>query len=266
MLKARDGKQRKESPKPYVPGTPLSKLAVKRGTRILAYLLISAFLFLFLGQLMSLGQGLVRVLINLVILMAFASLLYMEGAKIGEDDVAFGEIAYSRRENGHTIPRDDLARCFHPIKGFVTAAAGVLPLFLVCLIFAFVAQKQVYRLGALPDWVTAFERDRSVQLALSYYHETMPVLPENILRVLVRLLLFPYVSIFGPENADAMLFMERLSPLLVLLVPSFFGVGYLRGPAQRSMVHSDIAKNAKRRVRREKKARKKRVEKNERII
>ena len=266
MLKMGDGEKRKESPKPYLSGIPLGKMAFKRGIRIFFYLLISAFLFLFLGQLMSLGQGLVRVLINAAVLLAFASLLYMEGAKMGEDDVAFGEIAYNRRASGHVIPRGDLERCYHPAKGFVTAFAGVLPLLVVCLIFALIAQKQVYRLGALPDWVAAFERDRSVQLALEYYHESAPVLPENILRIIVRLLLFPYVSLFGPENADAMLLMERLSPLLVLLIPSSFALGYMRGPKQRALVHGDIANNTKRRIRREKKERAKRTRPDERII
>lgn len=259
-------KQPINAAKPYHRGHAVSGYAARRGLRVLILSLISVVLYLFFGQLLVSLKGVWQLLLNGAVLLAVGGYLYMEGGSAGEDDVAFGEIVYTRMENGQAPSAQDEARCYHPLKGFFSVLVGMLPLLLPALLFAFIATKQVYHLGSLPSWVAALERHSEVGLALQYYHQPQPVGLENILRIGVRLLLLPYVSLFGAGDAGRMLIMERLSPILLCIVPTFFGVGYLSGPARRARVHADIARGKKRRAVREKKDRQKRREQAGRII
>lgn len=239
--------------KPYLKGNAFSRLAVTRGGRILLYLLLSAVMFFFLGQLMVIDVPWLRILVNLVVVAAFAGLMYSNGARVGEGDVSFAEIALSRQEAGKPVSREDKDRCFHKAKGFVTALSGALPMVLLCLVYAVMAVKDHYTLGALPSWVGAYESRADIGLALAYYHDHTGIGAADILRLLVRLLVFPFVNMVGARNADALLVVERLSPLLVLVAPMFYGVGYMRGEAYRSLVHGGIASNARRAARKQRK-------------
>lgn len=239
-------------PKPYLRGRAMSALALRRGLRILGYLLISGVLYFFLGQLMVVDIAWLRVLINLVVILGFCALLYSTGAREGEGDVSFAEIAYNRRQDGREIPKADLDKCFHPLKGFVTAFFGSLPLVLLCLVYAFSAVADHYVLGALPSWVAGYQQRADIGLALSYYENRAGIGLMDVLRLLVRLLVFPFVNMAGSRNAQALLMIERLSPLLVMVPPLFYGLGYLRGEHYRARVHSGIAAGAKKAARKKK--------------
>lgn len=239
--------------KPYLRGNAFSALALRRGVRILSYLVLSAVMFFLLGQLMVIDIPWLRILVNLVVVAAFAGLTYTNGARVGEGDVSFAEIALSREQAGKQASRDDKDRCFHPAKGFVTVLAGALPVVILCLVYAVLAVKDHYVLGALPSWVAAYETRADIGLALSYYHDFSGIGFVDILRLVVRLLVFPFVNMVGARNADALLWVERFSPLLVLVAPLFYGVGYMRGEAYRSLVHGGIASNAKRAARKQRK-------------
>ncbi|NLZ89284.1 MAG: hypothetical protein GX916_07265 [Clostridiales bacterium] len=248
--------------KPYLEGNWRSALAAKRGLKLLGYQAAFIFFYLFVGQAMMFDNFVLRLVINLLLLLAFASLLYMDGIKTGEDDVAFAEIALSRKEAGQTISQGDLDRCFHPLKGLLAVLAGMLPIVLICLVFALIAEVQVYRLGALPSWLEAYRNSRpDISLALSYYSEAVPFQLQDILRIIVRLLIFPYVNIVGTGDAISLLWLERLSPLLVMIVPMAYAIGYRQGKMSRARVHGGIASNQVKRVRRERRERKKRREK-----
>ncbi|NLW21294.1 MAG: hypothetical protein GXY84_08005 [Clostridiales bacterium] len=239
--------------KPYLKGRAFSPLAIRRGLRVLSYLLVSAVLYFFLGQLMVIDLTWLRVLINLGVISAFCALLFGTGARDGEGDVSFAEIAWNRREQGQTVSQDDLAKCFHPLKGFVTALAGALPLVLLCLVYALMAVKDTYTLGALPGWLAGYQQRADIGLALSYYHDRAGFGLNDLLRLVVRLLVFPFVNMVGSRNVEGLLLIERLSPLLVLVPPLFYGLGYWRGENYRARVHGGIAANARRQARRRKK-------------
>ena len=171
------------------------------------------------------------------------------------DDVAFAEIALTRQQAGSEVSQADRNRCYHPLKGFFTALMGTLPLILVSLVFAFIATEQHYQLGGLPGWVEGFERRADVGLALQYYHQHQGIGLEGVLRIIVRLLLFPYINIVGTDSSAALLWVERLSPLLVCLMPLGYALGYLQGPRLRAGVHGAIHTDTRRRVRKQKKER-----------
>lgn len=80
---------------------------------------------------------------------------------------------------------------------------------------------------------------------------TLPI----FVRMIVRMAIMPYISMVGLEASDTLLLVERISPLLVLLPAFLWGLGYIRGRNVRAMVHTSIAKNNRKRARREKKQR-----------
>lgn len=240
--------------KPYQKGNPMSAMAARRGLRVLVYQVALVFIFLFIGQVLLSDYAPLRIGLNLLVVLGFFMLMYNEGGKAGVDDVAFAEITLGRVESSKELTAADANRCYHPMKGFFTVIAGMLPLILLALVFAVLTKEQVYTLGALPSWVLGYEQRADVGLALSYYRDTQGLGIESILRIVIRLLLFPYVNMIGADSASAMLWLERFSPLLILIIPMGYAFGYLRGPALRAQVHGAIKADAKRRKRREKKA------------
>ncbi len=241
--------------KPFLKGRAFSPQCWKRGLRVLVYQVALIFIFLFIGQVLLTDSVPLRIVLNLLVVAGFFMLMHGEGSRAGLDDVAFAEIALGRRESGKEIEKRDLDRCYHPLKGLFTVLVGMLPLLLVAVVFAFITREQTYVLGGLPSWLSAYEQRADVGLALSYYHEAQGMGIESVLRIIVRLLLFPYINMVGTDSSSLLLLVERLSPLLMLVIPMGYAVGYLRGPALRARVHGAIKADAQRRVRREKKAR-----------
>lgn len=238
--KAKTGSGLLPAPKPVLLGRAVSLLAARRGLEVLAYLLVYAVLYFFLGQLLVMDARWLRTLLNLAALGGLYYLMFHEGIGTGEGDAAFAEIAMSRSQAGKQASTADLARCYHPGKGFFTAFVGALPLLLLSLIHALTAVREHVGLGALPSWLSAYELRADISLALSYYHESAALTIREVLRLAVRLLVFPYVNLLGAGGADALLAVDRISPLLVLIAPTFYAAGYLQGPRRRAMIHSGI--------------------------
>ena len=68
-----------------------------------------------------------------------------------------------------------------------------------------------------------------------------------------------YDYFFDAQNTDALLLVDRLSPLLCLLTPACYGLGYLRGPQLRALVHGNIRQNKRKHNAKERKAREQRA-------
>ena len=73
------------------------------------------------------------------------------------------------------------------------------------------------------------------------------------MRVVVRMLIMPFVNMVGATNADGLLTLERLSVLPMLLPALCYGVGYQQGVRVRTRVHTDIATGKRKRARKAKK-------------
>lgn len=252
--------------KPFLQGRPVSALAAKRGLKVLVYLLAFMLLYLFIGQALMFDSLPLRLLLNIAALLAVAGLMYNDGAKAGMDDVAFAEIALQRQQNGRELSKQDLDRCFHPLKGFFTAFVGVLPLLLVAIALSVTAERLVYQLGGLPSWLQGFERRADVGQALAYYQEPTKFGFVDVLRVIVRLSIFPFVNMVGPDSPDAMLLLERLSPLLVCLLPLAYGIGYTQGRTLRAKVHGAIKSDTRRRVQRQRRETKRRRQEPKQLV
>jgi len=239
-------KDRKLIYKPYAKGKALSKQMPRRAVRIMLLILITAIFYLFTGQILVMVGGFLRIILSAIILVLVMGFFYYEGAVHGEEDVGLGEIVLSRSSEGQESTLDEQANCYNPLKGFVSVAVGILPFFIMAVVFAMITQKQVYKLGVLPSWLTAFQRHRDIEIALNYYNQSVSMGLEGVLRIIIRMLLFPFVHFFGADNASNMFLMERLSPLLICVAPLGYAVGYLSGPKRRASVHGDIAEGKKR--------------------
>jgi len=252
--------------KPYLKGNWHSGQAALRGLRILGYYLAFAFVFLLMGAILSFNNAYLRWGVNLFVEAVCAMVLFASGARDGEGEVSLGEIAYAHQQEGRTVPSRELGRCYHPLKGWFTFLCAAAVLLALTLPHALTAQKQTYTLQALPTWLSSFRGHEEITAPLNYYQQEYSLTFLDALRIAVRLLILPFANAVGARNADGLLLMDRISPLLALLPALGYPVGYLTGPRTRAMVHGDITANQRRRQRREKKARQARNEKKNELI
>ncbi len=243
-------KSRKVKPvfKPYLKGNALSWFAVKRGFRLLGFAAVFMVLNLFLGTVFSFQNSVfLRVAVNLVQVAVYALLLYYDGLSAGDGDVAFAEIQYAHSQAGETIGKAERDRCFHPAKGFVTAFFGVLPLIILCAVYAALARRHTYSLQPLPNWFAAFSAQEELTAPLAYYQRSVPMGLADVLRIIVRVLIYPFYNMVGTRNYDAMLLVDRLSPLLFFIPYLFYGVGYMFGVRSRALTHGGLVQARRRR-------------------
>jgi len=62
----------------------------------------------------------------------------------------------------------------------------------------------------------------------------------------------------GADSNNALLWLERLSPLLVCIIPTGYALGYLQGKRLRAGVHGAIVSDRARRVQKERRERRRR--------
>ncbi len=249
--------------KPYLTGSIWDSTVIRSALMICGSMIIVAILYLIVCGVLTFDNTALRVLTNGLVAFVVMAMFYYSGIGRGTVAVNQGEIMYHRRETGQPIAPEELSRCFHIGKGFVTGLLGTLPLFLCALILAVVAKEQNTGLGALPSWVSGLETRDEVGLGLTYYHTPVMLGLEGVLRIIIRLSIMPFVNMVGAANRSGLLTLERLSPLIVLLPGIAYGLGYTRGVQVRTQVHSDIARNARKRRKksRREKARKRRAPK-----
>lgn len=241
--------------KPYLTGKPFDNTCVKSVAAVFGGMLIMLFGYTLLGSMMMWDHPLLRYGANALLLGCGYMLFYYSGTSRGTAAVNQGEIMYQRRETGRQVPESELARSFHPLKGFIIGLLGTLPLVICGIVLALTAKRQMTTAGALPTWIATINRPE-IKDALTAYTQRAPMETSTVLRLIIRMGLIPLVNIIGADNADGLLLMERLSGLLMLLPGMFYGAGYLRGVAVRTMVHTNIAEGKRKQAQKAKKAQK----------
>lgn len=228
--------------KPYLKGNVMSRLVLIRGLKLMVYPVIFVLINLFVGAPFSFeNSAILRVVFNALLVGFCVVLMYNNGQNTGYGDITLAEIMYNHQQEGKPVTDADRDRCFHPLKGVTTALAGFLPLLILTLIYALTAQRQQFSLPGLPAWVGAYESQVDFMRPLSYYQVTEPMSFGVILRVVMRLLLYPWINLVGARNADMTLLVDRLSPILLCLPFIGYAVGYLRGRYSRAMLHGSMA-------------------------
>ena len=245
--------------KPFLTGSPTDERIVKGVLRFFGVLVMVAVMSFLVCSMMGFQNSVLRILLNLAVELLVLMILYNNAIGKGAEAVARGEILYQRREKGQEISAGERALAFHPLKGYLTALLGSLPVLICAILLAVTAQRQTTGIGTLPGWMNSYQRRSEIGDALVAYTTTTGMKAEDVLRLIVRIAVMPFVSMVGADNRGGLLLVERLSPLIVLLPAAAYGTGYLQGRLERTKIHTGIAESNRRRIRKEKKARKARL-------
>ena len=255
------GKQKKPIEivhKPIIPGSwhgkDANKMAIKRYLSVLATTLIYLFGCILLGFDAMWG----RILTAITLVGGVTYYQYMNGLNQGENDAAFGEIIYGRKQNGYNVSEEECARSFHPMKGFYAVLVGAAPFVLFALVYAFLAEPVYYSLGVLPAWADGLMNQTEFATGLNYYSAGSELGVVGVMRILDRAMIMPFMNVATGTGMNATLWAERLSPLFVLVAPMGYAYGYSRGQHLRDQVNTGIKMGDDRKKKREAKARKKR--------
>lgn len=240
----------------YLKGSPVDGKTARSALTFMGSLVLMAIAFLLLGMAMMMDNTILRVAFNGCLIAAALLMFFQTGAGQGAVAVNLGEMLYDRRQSGGKVTDKEQKSCYHPLKGLITALLGSIPVVVAALVLALVAQRQMTALGALPSWVSAFEGRTEIGNALAYYHQPAALTVEDVLRVIIRVLMMPLVNIVNPYGADALLTLERLSPLVMMVPALAYGVGYTQGVRARKQVHAGIAEGEIKRKKKEKRQRK----------
>lgn len=244
--------------KPYMKGDICDRTTLPGALKFFAATVVLAVVFLVLCVMMTFEAPWLNIAANLSVAVAAYMFFSQFGTTAGADAVNQGEIMYSREEKGRPVAAWERSMCYHPLKGFVTALIGSIPLVLCSVILACVAQRQMSTLGTLPSWLSGIESRPEIGNALAFYHESGSMTLEAAMRLVVRMSIMPFVNMVGAADKNAMLVLERVSPLLNLLPGLAYGVGYMKGVSVRTSVHTNIAlgkKKARRKQAKERRAR-----------
>ena len=234
------------SKKPYLTGKPLDSSCIGGALRFFLYLLMMAIAFLFLGAVLSFDSFTLRLIINLAVVLLLLTVMFQSGAAAGSVAVNAGELAYQRKESNRMLNDAEIRACYHPLKGFLTALIGSLPLLIAATVLACTTQRQMTSIGALPTWVSSM----------------MDNVDNGAARMVIRTCILPAVNIVGATNSDAMLRLEQFSPLLCCLPMIAYGLGYPQGVRIRTQVQADIAAGKRKARKKANKERKQRAAQN----
>ncbi len=245
--------------KPYLTGNPTDERTIPGALGFFGVFLMALVMTFLVSSVMTMDNSVLRIALCAVVELLVLFIFYNNAVGRGTEAVARGEILYQRQEKGLPFSESEQAICFHPAKGFVTAMLGSIPILICAVLLAVTARRQTTSIGTLPGWMSVYQRRSEIGDALVAYTASTGLGLEDILRMIVRIAIMPFVSMVGAENRDGMLLLERLSPVLLLLPALAYGTGYLRGRGERTRIHTGIAESNRKRVRKEKKARKMRA-------
>ncbi len=245
--------QKKKKPvyKPYLKGPAFNSGVIKLAMKLFSYQIIFVVLYLLMSMPLSSGSTVLRAVVALAVVLICGTFVFAEGQRVGVSEAAHGEISYNRREEGKEVDPKDLNQSFNPVKPVIVVAIAVLIPFLICLAYALVATQEEYTLQLLPSWASSASGFDDAA-GLAYYNAGRAFGIQDLLRILTRTLIFPFVTIVPTTEYAARLTVDRLSPILVILPFLGYLPGYWTGRRLRANMHGDIDKN-KRRVNRQRK-------------
>ena len=240
--------------KEFLRGSATDENTMKNSLIFFGSLLIVFFMSFVVSATTS-GNDIIRLIVSIAIITLTMVVFFNKGSVHGAEAVARGEILWQKQEKGQTFSESERKICFHPLKAFLIGLIGTIPLFLVAVVFSLNTSIQTTTAGALPSWMQAYLRRDDVSGPLVSYIQSAGMGLVDILRIIVRLTVMPFISLVGTSDHYGVYLIEKLSPLILLLPACAYGTGYLTGPSVREKVHTAISENNRRRERREKKER-----------
>ena len=241
--------------KPYMSGSAFDQETMKKSIIFFGSLVMVFFLILLICSMATFDQIILRAAVNLIVEAAVILVFYNNGISHGTNAVSRGEIAWQSQEKGREISPAERKLCYHPMKGFLIGLLGTMPFLILGLILAVTTKAQTASQGTVPSWLQGYLGRSEIGGALVAYTEPKGLDAMDMIRIIVRIAVLPFINLVGASNYGAVLWVERLSPLIILVPAISYGLGYTRGPSVRSRVLTEIAENAKKRQRRERKER-----------
>jgi len=198
--------------------------------KLLGTLLAVTVMGLMFSALQAIESLILRVSISVAIL-AGVVLLYMnDGMNKGAADAAASRYYVSAGERGIALEEKDDAACYHPLKALCAAAAVFAIPVALAVIVAFCAKEYTYTMQDLPLWLTDTYGSRAdVTAPLGAYSVQQSMGAIDWIRLIVRVPVLLMVNLF-PDAQTMSAAIDRLSPLMMLVYPLSYVVGYLLGP------------------------------------
>lgn len=244
--------------KPYLRGSMIDRTFPGAALKFFFFTVLMALAYMMGTIIMAWDHPLVIAAINIGVIAAMLIIFWQSGATSGADAVNQGEIMLQRQEKGRPVADWERSMCYHPLKGLLVALVGSIPLLVLSIVLACIAERQVHYTGSLPAYLSSMENRPEIYDALIYYRQEPEFSLLTILRPIMRVVNMPYVNLLNPDDWDAQLVLERISPVINILPALAYGVGYYMGIYVRASVHKNIAigkQKAKRKQLRERRAR-----------
>ncbi len=245
--------------KPFMRGKPNDENTMRQALKFFGAMILVAFMSFIVCSMTSFNNHILRIGINIVIEALIILIFFSKGADFGTDGVSRGEILYQHIQKGQEASENEKKIPFHAMKGYIVGILGSALFLIGATLLAFTAERQMTGAGTLPSWLDSYMRRSEISDALASYSQSTGITLTDILRIIIRVAIMPFISMCGAENRDLLLVIERISPILVMIPAAAYGTGYLQGPARRRKVHKEIAENARKRRIREKRERRART-------
>jgi len=228
--KAKTGKNKQK--KPVRRAQRWGKRVLPMAGRIVPMTILIVILGLMFTSLQAIETYWLRAVISVAVGAVMVILLYSEGLNSGVIDVNASHNYMKAEADGRNLTAADDAACYHPVKALCAALTVFgLPLAL-SVVMALNAREYTYTLQSLPKWLTQSYGTRAdVMAPLSAYGQVTGMVLLDWIRMFVRLFILVLINLFeDPQKMTAAI--DRLSPLMVSVLPVSYMVGYLLSPAR----------------------------------
>jgi len=227
------------------------KVVLGMALRILIFQLVFGFLGLMLIPAVLEANDILRMILSLALIVLGALFSFSQAATVGEQHCAAGErLDKSVKVRGYQPTLQENAQRYGVKKALLGAVLGGAILFVLSAILAITTRPYAYTLQSYPSWLSTYSALPELGEALSYMESAPAAMAEaDVVRVIVRFMLFPFVGVVGDMSNAVSLLFDRLTPVMSLLFPLSFFLGYLQGPSRRAAENAAVeaAKNQPRR-------------------
>ena len=212
------------------------RAVIRLAVRVLLFQLVFGFMGLMLVPLVLQSNSMLRLVLSGVLILLGILFVFSQGAIQGERHCALSErlnksIAV---RNYHPSEEEDAGR-YDWRKGVWGALVGGAPILILALLLAITTRPYAYTLQSYPTWLSTYSSLPELGDALSYMENIKTSLSiDDITRIAVRFMLFPFIGIVGEMSNEMSLLFDRLTPLMAMLLPVCFMLGYLQGPSHRA--------------------------------
>lgn len=201
---------------------------------VLGYEIAFAFVGFVITPALAESAAAIRIPVVGLFIAAFWALAAISGMSRGEREFDMSQKLKKLTDSeGYHATKAEESKRFSRSRVVLAALIAAAPVVIAAVCVAVTAEPYTYTLQGTPSWLGTYMAREEIGAAVAYLQETtVTAVWTDYLRVGVRFLLFPYVSLIGNMTDAAALLFDRISPVLALLLPAFYAAGYQFGPAR----------------------------------